>query len=241
VERWNGSRWSILRNPQVLADQLNGVSCTSSTVCIAVGLGDSARLAERWNGNRWSIQKIDFDTQDASELTGVSCSSPDSCVAVGWDAACGNGYDVRSAPVLGVWRAAPWSLTRKGCPGDGSDSQLLGVSWRRRPRAWRSARSCIAGDGRSWSRQNTYAGFEAVSCSPSIFCTAVRSTGTTGRWNGFGWSTQQSTNLGAANLSGVSCGRNGACVAVGSYYPHPAGTLLLPLAESTIAPAGGWG
>src|ERR1022692_4688261 len=56
AERWNGSSWAIQSTPNPTGSQdsvLYGVSCPSTTACIAVGSND---LAERWNGSSWAIQ-----------------------------------------------------------------------------------------------------------------------------------------------------------------------------------------
>lgn len=50
AERWDGRHWRIQRT-HALEDayEFNGVSCASTTSCIAVGNGQES-LAERWNG-----------------------------------------------------------------------------------------------------------------------------------------------------------------------------------------------
>jgi hypothetical protein len=101
VGRWNGKRWSIEPTPRTSAffdgdiDTLLGVSCTSNTVCTAVGSAtDSAApqvtpLAERRAGGRWSIQLPQTSNARAAGppppnfLAGVSCASLTSCIAVG--------------------------------------------------------------------------------------------------------------------------------------------------------------
>jgi len=63
VERWNGTTWSTTTSPNptgATASQLAGVSCTSTTNCVAVGsytttTVPSVALFERWNGTTWSI------------------------------------------------------------------------------------------------------------------------------------------------------------------------------------------
>ena len=61
VERWNGTAFSLVSSPKAaFYNTLDGVSCVSATVCIAVGHsaagGASANttLAEQWNGTKWS-------------------------------------------------------------------------------------------------------------------------------------------------------------------------------------------
>jgi hypothetical protein len=76
---------------------LNGVSCTSTKACIAVGSSDVngrgytcismvdcfpvAAPVERWNGRKWSIQH----TRGLGNLQNVSCATKNSCMAVDWN------------------------------------------------------------------------------------------------------------------------------------------------------------
>ena len=64
AEAWNGTKWRILNTKTPLGstgDVLRGVSCSSSTSCMAVGdyIGPSTflTLAEVWNGTKWAIKK----------------------------------------------------------------------------------------------------------------------------------------------------------------------------------------
>jgi hypothetical protein len=94
VERWNGSAWAIQAPPAPTGTvtQLEAVSCTTSTDCVAVGkqhpVGlSSATLVEQWNGTTWTIVPspnrpgTSFDI-----LLGVSCATSTNCKAVGWAA-----------------------------------------------------------------------------------------------------------------------------------------------------------
>ena len=63
-ERWNGSEWSLQStpNPQlppapVNEAQLEGVSCASSTMCIAVGNDHHTEkgFAQLWDGSKWKV------------------------------------------------------------------------------------------------------------------------------------------------------------------------------------------
>lgn len=52
VERWNGTRWSMMASPNGAAgaeNTLSGVSCSSTTRCFAVGRSGSATLVERYS------------------------------------------------------------------------------------------------------------------------------------------------------------------------------------------------
>jgi hypothetical protein len=62
VERWNGTGFSLGSSPNAaFYNILDGVSCVSATVCIAVGRSATAQvnanrtLAEQWNGTKWSV------------------------------------------------------------------------------------------------------------------------------------------------------------------------------------------
>jgi hypothetical protein len=86
VERWNGRRWSIERNPKRAPDaSLNGVSCVSPADCTAVGdqtNNTHQSVAERWTGGRWSIERTPT-LASGSILWSVSCISAADCVAAG--------------------------------------------------------------------------------------------------------------------------------------------------------------
>ncbi len=92
AESWNGTVWSVQATPNLVgvkASALRGVSCASSTACIAVGYfinssGEYGQLAESWNGTAWSTQALpSLKGAKASRLEGVSCKSSTACTAVG--------------------------------------------------------------------------------------------------------------------------------------------------------------
>ena len=94
AERWNGTEWAVQSTPNpsgATTNVLVGISCSSSTACIAVGYdknssGTYVTLAERWNGTEWLLQLTPNPTgATESELSGVSCSSSILCTAVGYD------------------------------------------------------------------------------------------------------------------------------------------------------------
>jgi hypothetical protein len=71
----------------LLPNGLNGVSCTNSTNCVAVGsygnnLNLDQTLVEQWDSTAWSVvPSPDPGYKDA--LDAVSCTSSTNCVAVG--------------------------------------------------------------------------------------------------------------------------------------------------------------
>jgi hypothetical protein len=93
AEIWNGTTWaaqSAAKPSGTAWSKLTGVSCTSTTTCIAVGYGwpekrGNDTLAESWNGTEWTI-KTTPEPSGAyqSRLLGVSCTSSTACGAVGF-------------------------------------------------------------------------------------------------------------------------------------------------------------
>jgi len=63
AESWNGTSWRLLKapSPGSSSDELLGVSCTSSSSCMAVGdfenAGPQFTLAEAWDGTHWRVVK----------------------------------------------------------------------------------------------------------------------------------------------------------------------------------------
>jgi hypothetical protein len=91
AERWDGSTWTLQTTPTPsgATSSLSGVSCTSATICTAVGTytnssGTELPLAERWDGSTWTLQTTPTPTgATSSSLSGVSCTSATICTAVG--------------------------------------------------------------------------------------------------------------------------------------------------------------
>jgi hypothetical protein len=92
AQSWNGKSWTIQSTPKPASgasDFLAGVSCTSSTACVAAGYGQnsagtSSVLAESWNGKAWATVPAATPTGAAgASLFWVSCSAATACTAVG--------------------------------------------------------------------------------------------------------------------------------------------------------------
>jgi hypothetical protein len=93
--------WSIQPTPGVryVVDPwggegtLNGVSCMSTTACVAVGDAGSevhlVPIVERWDGRGWRLEASARGVHDGT-LLGVSCTSSTTCVAVGINYAAGS-------------------------------------------------------------------------------------------------------------------------------------------------------
>jgi hypothetical protein len=93
TESWSGGAWTQ-RTAAKPAGSTNsyfyGVSCTSSTVCTAVGdwivnaqSVNEYTLAERWNGSSWAIQTTPNPPSGALDMADVSCTTSSACTAVG--------------------------------------------------------------------------------------------------------------------------------------------------------------
>lgn len=182
TERWNGTSWSIQPQPAGLGGYLNGVSCSSTTACTAVGTSDVTTpdgfgyaLIEHWNGITWSAH-----TNQIGEASGVACPSATACFAVG------SFYDSATQSYVPVarWNGTTWStqpasnvggsltaiscLSTTACTAVGYDStQAFVQHW----------------DGSTWSisptppvpgaNPNVSPMLQAVACTSATACDAV--------------------------------------------------------------------
>lgn len=242
---WDGRKWRA-RVPKDPAppnppndSELRGVSCTSSTNCIAVGTYWPARsgsdpastlpFVERWNGVAWSLQAIPEPPGHGpySGFAAISCVAPDFCVAVG------TARD--GGPLVERYDGARWSLQRT----PRTDGALNGVacvtdgwceavgSTPRRPLAehwdgvrWRIDRLPSPGPSSKLVGPSELLG---ISCTASTACTAVGQTSKVStpiaeRWNGRSWALQRIPDIGFASLWGVSCPLDVTCIAVGNGF-----------------------
>ncbi len=227
VDEWNGSTWSVVTVPLPAAAwssspssnfaALNGVSCASSSACVAVGLystdatGVAMPYSEVWNGTTWSPQMmaspppgLSLDTGDGAS---VSCTSPTACAAL-------------FGPSAG-----------DGPPGSGTGPGGLVEEW----------------NGASWSTQSTVSLPElpyvlGLSCASTVSCMLVGSTGSAYPADNpsnaivyplaeirqsSGWSLAPAplTAPDSSSLDAVSCTSLTACMAVGS--PSPNGGVVV--------------
>ena len=181
--------WSIQRAPSPAHSDssLSGVSCTSTSNCVAVGqsfrrsTGEEIPLVEDWNGSTWSIQRTPIPLPKwTGWLSGVSCTSSNSCTAVG------GGYSEVArtiVPLAERWNGSSWTIQSTPQPADAR--QFFSVSCV-------SSTACIAvggdgiavtaerWDGHRWRAQNVHFGdpgerpdeLASVSCTPGR-CAAV--------------------------------------------------------------------
>jgi len=82
IEAWNGTTWKVSPSQsQSSPSLLSGISCISSTACIAVGSYQTGMeyqdqaLIEVWDGTLWSLVSTPNAPEATNFLNSVSCSS----------------------------------------------------------------------------------------------------------------------------------------------------------------------
>jgi hypothetical protein len=186
VESWNGETWSPVPSPEPARGvnspfKLQGVSCTSTDLCVAVGTGG---LIESWNGTAWSI----VPSPNSGTLNGVWCASAKRCLAVGAN---------EGAALIESWDGSTWSTLESPKP---QASALESVTCVLKTR-------CVA-----------VGGYTVGGAARTLLESLDR-----GKWLMDGVSDSTA-------LNGVSCTATGSCFAVGYDEAGPAGpsqTLVL--------------
>lgn len=244
IESWNGSIWSVAASPNNGPgnNSLTAVSCTSTTVCRAVGWstlgsGIGQTLVESLSGTTWTVSPSANNGTGTNVLQGVACASASSCQAVG--------YDISVTGVIQTlgesWNGSSWAVTSTANNGTGSNA-LYDVSCPAPTICEAVGYDLSAGgviqtlaeswNGSAWSIPSTpdngtsTNALYGVACVSTNSCLAAGSyTNTSGiiqtlveSWNGSAWSLS-STPGGALSdsLNAVSCESSGFCEAVGSY------------------------
>lgn len=212
AERWDGSRWTILRSRDPAGAPysfLSSISCTSQSSCVAVGEyfpGGSQQdrnhvLIERWNGVGWTLAASPrLPGSIASYLSAVSCPARSDCVAVGtvdYPHRKSDSYGgPRERTLIEHWNGSAWAVVASpNAPGPPSD-RLSGVSCA-------SAADCIAVGA-------------AARRTPPGSTDGARTLAV--HWNGSAWSIMKSPSPSVnSSLIQVSCAGSAACMAVGGY------------------------
>jgi streptogramin lyase len=112
VEQWSGSGFTIASapNPGGSKQDLWGVSCVTTSWCMAVGTyslsGESTghAIAAKWNGSAWTLLSVPEYPPVLAELTGVSCASTTSCAAIGF------------YPEIDYWEGSKWEQSGANAP-----------------------------------------------------------------------------------------------------------------------------
>jgi len=137
VESWDGSAWSLVTSPNGGAsgsyNVLNGISCASSSACVAVGRYEtsglvSKTLIEAWDGIAWSVLPSPNEGSFYNTLNGVSCPTASACTAVG--SFFNNGG--RSKTLVESWDGRSWSVVASPnvgpAPASGAPSFANGLN-----------------------------------------------------------------------------------------------------------------
>lgn len=125
VETWNGSTWTIQTSANVTTGTqgLKSVSCTSTSVCMAVGWENPGTggkvLTERWTGTEWKVVPAPAPigtVEQQGSLESVSCTTASACVAVGY-------------ALIDTWNGTEWTVQSSTAPSNsGSENSLRGVT-----------------------------------------------------------------------------------------------------------------
>jgi hypothetical protein len=212
--------WSIQTTPNPagpLDSELFGVSCTSTSSCMAVGYAqqgaERSLLAERFDGTGWRLAAVPAPAGAVTaDFVGVSCAGPRSCVAVG---------DYRNRRGLTLTLAERWN-------GD----------------AWTIERT--PNPGRPYAQPTLDSGteFSGVSCGSARSCVAVgdyldrkhRSVALVERLEGSRWTLEPTPSPRGRPLGGASCASASACTIVGE--DRRGFGVLQPTAERSLR--GAW-
>lgn len=129
--RWDGSQWTlaVAAVPAGVPDgTFSGITCTSSTECIAVGFltnvtGGSLPLAERWHAGAWTVLAISNPVGwQLSSLSSVWCTTAAACTAVGGPFISGRG------PFAERFDGKRWSFEATDSTASDQSDTLAGIS-----------------------------------------------------------------------------------------------------------------
>jgi hypothetical protein len=222
------------------SNQLNDVSCTTSTFCMAVGLENSGAgggtLIEQWNGTTWTVvPSVNAPATSGDLLNSVSCVGTAFCLAVGTS---GTGLAVAE-----TWNGTAWSFVTAAAPAGSSAVDLTSVSCVSATTCEVLGRGSLGSTnsifGNQWNGTTLTATTAAtpgtpgspvpsasgMDCVTASWCIAVGNSDTLGTgssfsevWNGTAWAlltTPQPTPGLGSSLSSVSCAGSSFCQAVG--------------------------
>ena len=202
----HGGAWSAIVAPTpagtVASNGLQGVDCSSSTSCVAVGGAyepssySTPPMIETLSGGTWQPSSAPNPPGKRmyGGLIGVGCSSPEHCLAVG-SAADPPGGDSYWYPAAESG-PAPWTASSPGL-ASWIDTGLAGA-------ACPSATTCVA------------VGTESPNGPPVQ--TAVAVIDTSGTWSALDLPTPASAS--GASLSSISCATDTQCTAVGEEFGY---------------------
>ncbi|WP_375491951.1 hypothetical protein [uncultured Jatrophihabitans sp.] len=220
----DGGTWTSQKLPAAItgeSPQLEAVSCTSETECVAVGSTErmagypDVPLVERLSGGQWTATALpQVAGREHTFLRGISCTSATSCIAVGNAVASHDGpYDGDGLPIV---------------------EQLSGNTW--------TEQTLDVPSGYTGARLN------AVVCSAAAQCVAVGAADKTStgevpsdaivdRLSGTTWTPQVVASIGSPKdddtLNGLTCFSSSSCLAVGAAGNH---ALVATIDASAVVP-----
>jgi len=208
VARWNGTGWSLQTAPSPsegsASEAMLGVSCASSSFCVAVGAAAGKPFAERWNGSEWAVLSTANPGGEAALLAGVSCPTTSYCMAVG---SYRESLSVTKT-LAERWNGSNWAISSTPNPAKEGEPKLLSVSCL-------SSSSCIA-----VGRFSKFFPAEETTVAES--------------WNGSSWALQTSPSPEGNpfnSLAAVSCSSTVACTGVGKARPKMAEANMVTMAQ----------
>jgi sugar lactone lactonase YvrE len=208
AERWNGSEWTseVVPPPTgVKAAVLLGVSCSTSSECMAVGYGETSEGLRPYTAQRtstgWTNVSIEAPSTPITQLRSVSCTSANACVAVGQTEVIPPGQWALRSTFAASWNGTQWTKLPTLSPSGSPRTNFVGVSCT-------SATSC-----------------EVVGNDETLQSYAAN-------WNGKEWVLQSIARpqVFRYGLLGVSCSATNACTTVGAYEIKS--NVWVPLVES---------
>ena len=204
-----GAGWSKQTINNVHGGSFQGVSCASSSFCLAYNFSGTSVT---WNGNSWSTPTtVAGLPQASSTLDSVACPSASFCAAA-------VGISNGSGEHLATWNGSSWSaLSSRFSFGrllvsctSGTFCMAAGIAVGKLDSAtW---------NGSSWTSaasldESSTDLIHAVSCASPSFCIAGDILGRALAWNGHTWSAPTKITS-SGQLSGVSCVSPSFCMAM---------------------------
>jgi hypothetical protein len=212
LETWNGASWTRQATPagSVPGSRLAGVSCVSSSFCIAVG----APVSVVWKGSSWKKIKIPA-VRYHSELSAILCLAASDCTAVGSYSLNKTGVE-ELAPLAERWNGHHWTVDRPPSELDRYRGKLYPNN------TWLTAISCL-------SRSFCLASGDAQRAQNGIYEGAYAE-----RWDGTRWTRAVVGLPTHSPFNGISCLSSTDCFAAGQFDTgiFPAPSTQQPLVET---------
>ncbi len=247
AELWTGSSWAAVGMPLpsgATEASLNGISCTATSACTAVGSYKSSSgtifaLAERWNGLEWAVQST-ANPAGPSEwsASSVSCVGASFCMASHNDLTSG-----LHRIYAELWTGSSWAAVGMPLPSGATEASLNGISCTATS-ACTAVGSYKSGAGTTLTLAERWNGLEwsilstsdpagptewsiaGVSCTAATACDGVDNDLLSGKHSIYGellgpeWGAVGMPSPSGAqevSASGLSCTSRTLCSAVGSY------------------------